>query len=237
MWKLPAATQHRILEAQQKQKATESRDQAREVRKGDVVNEKKKSIHCCGCSLVWEEYVEEWVIEIAGARLAYDKKFAKSMREENMNTSTSLLYGDPQSAAKMSVRDDPEEQKEVQKPMKDSRNAKDIQEAQERYNRKTSNVASMLKKKEEHQTKEGRSETERQEKLQVKLRLHQLLKNKNLEMPPDERFEIPDGLENLYYKAIWLGLLEDTQETTRMYDLIFQPKATLLRDGSVRSWS
>ena len=43
MWKLPAGTQHRILEAQQKQKATESRDQAREVRKGDVVNEKKKA--------------------------------------------------------------------------------------------------------------------------------------------------------------------------------------------------
>ena len=165
------------------------------------------------------------------------KRLRNPQKKENMSTSTSLLYGDPQSAAKMSVRDDPEEQKEVKKPMKVSRNAKDIQEAQERYNRKTSNVASMLKKKEEHQTKEGRSETERQEKLQVKLRLHQLLKNKNLQMPPDERFEIPDGLESLYYTAVWFGLLEDTQEKARMYTLIFKPKATLLRDGSVHSWS
>ena len=234
----PASTQHRILEAQQKQKDTESRKQARVVKEDDVVYEKKEIIHCWIYSPLSEVDVEKWVIEIAGAGLAYDKKIAKSKKErENMSTSTSLLYGDPQSAAKMSVQDDPKEQKEVKKPMKVSRNEKGIQEAQERYNRKTSNVASTLQKKEEHQAKEGRSETERQEKLQVKLRLQQLLKNKNLEMPHDERFDIPDELEDLYYRAVWHRLLGDTQEKTRMYNLIFQPKATLLRDGSVRSWS
>ena len=229
MRQLPASTQHRILEAQQKKKNTESRKQATSSR-----NKKNCGIY----SQLSPMDVEQKVIEIAGAQLAKDKKFAKRKeRRENMSTSTSLPYGDPQSAAEMSEQKDPRAQKEVKETMKASRNEEGIQEAQERYNRKTSNFASTLKKKDEHQKEEGREETERQEKLQVKLRLQQLLKNKNLEMPDDERFDIPDELEDLYYKAVWHRLLGDTQEKTRMYNLIFQPKTTLLRDGSVRSWS
>ena len=238
MWKWPASTQLRILEAQQKKKNTESRKQAMVVKEDDVVYEKKEIKNCWIYTQLSLMDVEKKVIEIAGAQLAKHKKIAKSKEEhENMSTSTSLLYGDPQSAAEMSEQDDPRAQKEVKKTMKASRNEEGIQKAQERYNRRTSNFASTLKKKEEHQTEEGRKETERQEILQVKLRLQQLLKNKNLEMPHDERFDIPDELEDLYNKAVWHRLLGDTQEKTRMYNLIFQPKATLLRDGSVRSWS
>ena len=237
MRQLPASTQHRILEAQQKKKNTESRKQARVVKEDDVVYEKKEIINCWIYTPLSRMDVEKKVIEIAGAQLAKDKKLAKSKeRHENMSTATSLPYGDPQSAAEMSEQDDPKAQKEVKKTMKASRNEEGIQEAQERYNRKTSNFASTLKKKDEHQKEEGREETERQEKLQVELRLKQLLENKNDEMPDNKKIDIPDELENLYNKAIWYRLI-DKQEKTRMYNLIFQPKTTLLRDGSVRSWS
>ena len=172
MRQLPASTQHRILETQQKKKNTESHKQARVVKEDDVVYQKKEIIAYKFCKnkpgvqldekspssrnekncWIYTQLslmdVEKKVIEIAGAQLAKDKKLAKSKeRHENMGTATSLPYGDPQSAAEMSEQDDPKAQKEVKKTMKASRNEEGIQEAQERYNRKTSNFASTLKKK------------------------------------------------------------------------------------------
>ena len=172
MRQLPASTQHRILEAQQKKKNTESRKQARVMKEDDVVYQKKEIVEYRFCKnkpgvqldekspssrnkkncWIYTQLslmdVEKKVIEIAGAQLAKDKKLAKSKeRRENMSTSTSLPYGDPQSAAEMSEQDDPRAQKEVKKTMKASRNEEGIQEVQERYNRKSSNFASTPKKK------------------------------------------------------------------------------------------
>ena len=181
------------------------------------------------------------MIEIANAELKEHKKLAKSReRHEDVDATSSQRYGDPQNAAKMTERDDQRTQNAVNKTMKAPRNEEGIQAAQERENRKTSSIASTLKKQSKHQKEEGREEKERQEKLQVKLLLTQLLENKKKEvetdeMPDNKKMDIPEELENLYNMAIWYRVI-DKQQEKQMYEIVFQPKNTLLRDGSVRSW-
>ena len=54
-------------------------------------------------------------------------------------------------------------------------------------------------------------------------------------MPDNKKMDIPEELENLYNMAIWYRVI-DKQQEKQMYEIVFQPKNTLLRDGSVRSW-
>ena len=130
---------------------------------------------------------EKKLIEKAHAELRQHKKLKKSQeRHEDVGATTSHRYGDPQSAAKMTERDDQRTQNAVNKAMKAPRNEEGIQAVQERENRKTSSIASTLKNQSKHEKEEGREEKERQEKLQVKLRLKQLLENKKKEIENDE---------------------------------------------------
>ena len=55
-------------------------------------------------------------------------------------------------------------------------------------------------------------------------------------MPDNKKMDIPEELENLYNMAIWYKVIDEQKEKQR-YEIVFQPKKTVLRDGSVRSWS
>ena len=189
----------------------------------------------------YNKIVEKKLIEIANDELGKHKKLAKSQeRHADVSATTSQRYGDPQSAAKMTKRGDQRTQNAVKKTMKALRNEEGIQAAQEKENREASSIASPLTQHSKHQKEEGREEKERQEKLQVKLRLKQLLENKKEEietdgMPDNKKMDIPEELENLYNMAIWYEVI-DEQKKKQMYEIVFQPKNIVLRDGSVHSW-
>ena len=75
---------------------------------------------------------------------------------------------------------------------------------------------------------------------QASVRLKHLLEEKkkaieNNKMLDKEKMDIPEELPDLYHMAIWLGVIDEKHEND-LYELVYRPKETILRDGSVHSW-
>ena len=57
----------------------------------------------------------------------------------------------------------------------------------------------------------------------------------NDEMLDEEKMDIPEILLNLYHMAIWFEVIDEKHEND-LYELVYRPNETILRDGSVHSW-